>query len=320
MVIEDILTHRVVMITGKGGVGKSLVSAAMGILSARAGHKTLVVELSGQSQMSNFLGGAPGGYTPVKRGERLYTLSVTMAEGMEEYMTRELRSNRVYKMVFHNEYVSPFIKAVPALEDLIFTGKIMDLERDMLGDKPEWDRIIIDGPPTGQGLSLLKVPKAIMDMTRVGPMYKNAKIIQDLLYDPKRTMVCLATLAEEMPINETLEMYAQLKDLGVPVGPMVVNEVRKRLFGPEEAKALGDVHVSPDAPIDNSARETLEELIDATRHLHRREQMETHQIGRLKRVVDEPILFLPRLLSRHLGPEETRFLADWLSNQAQEAP
>lgn len=316
MTLAQLLSRRVILITGKGGVGKSAVSASLGLLGARAGKKTLLVELGGQSVMSTYLGGDRSHYTPTRRGNSLHTITLTPPECMEEYLTRELHSHRLYKMVFQNEYVAPFVQAVPALEDLVYIGKIMDLERARQNNgQPEWDLIVVDGPPTGQGLNLLRVPQAIMDMTRMGPMYKNTRIIHELITDPARTAVCLVTLAEEMPVNETVEMYRVLKgEIGVPFGPVFVNEVRRRYFEGEEIDALETLThsfaESGQGPVD--FREKLGALLDATRAIHRRMELEQHQISRLKEHIHLPVVELPRLLTRLLGPEVLGHLANRL--------
>lgn len=313
MTLAQLLSRRVILITGKGGVGKSAVSASLALLGARAGKKTLVVELGGQSVMSTYLGGERSSYLPSRRGHQLFSVTLTPPECMEEYLTRELHSHRLYKMVFQNEYVAPFVQAVPALEDLVYIGKIMDLERDRLAQgQPAWDLIVVDGPPTGQGLNLLRVPQAIMDMTRVGPMYKNTRIIHDLITDPARMAVCLVTLAEEMPVNETLEMYQVLKgEIGVPFGPLFVNEVRRRYFEGEEIEALESLTHSFTESDRGSAdfREKLGALLEATRAIHRRMELEQHQIRRIKSQVHLPVVELPRLLTRLLGPEVVGHLA-----------
>jgi anion-transporting ArsA/GET3 family ATPase len=306
--------RRVVIVSGKGGVGKSSVTAALAVLAARQGKRVLVVEFAGQCAMAPLLGGPVTGYEEVERRPNLFTLSVTPEQSMEEYLVRELHSRRLYQLVFKNNYIGPFIAAVPGLEDLVSIGKVMDLERAVDRKKrPVWDLILADAPATGQGLNLLRVPKAMMDMTRMGPFYQNTKLIQDMLVDPDRTVLNLVTLPEEMPVNETIEMHRQLaRDVGLRQGYVIVNNLRAQLFTPTE-RALLPVLAERGAAPTAKHPAIVGAVLKTAAELNRRAMLERAYVTRLTSEVALPLIELPALARRNLGPAEVELLAEYLA-------
>lgn len=310
--------RRVIVVLGKGGVGKSSVTAATAVLAASSGMKVLVVELAGQCAMQELLGGPGGGYEPVERRPNLFSLSVTPEESMEEYLVRELRSKQLYRLMFKNPYVAPFIDAVPGLDDLMSIGKVMDLEREKAPNDPErarWDLIVVDAPSTGQGANLLRVAKAMMDMTRMGPFYQSTKLIHDMLTDPRKTVINLVTLPEEMPVNETVEMHRALqRDLDIRQGYLIVNSVREPVVDAGHDKWLRRLYERGPSP---SAREpdAIRALLRTALELQRRALLERGHIARLAAEVSLPMISLPLLAVRNLGPNEIDALSARLSHE-----
>jgi len=318
-VSHEMFRRRVIILSGKGGVGKSTVAAALASLAAREGKRTLVVELAGQTAMTTLLGGAPGNYEEVERRPNLFTLSVTPEQSMQEYLIRELHSKRLYQLLFKNHYVAPFIAAVPGLEDLVSIGKVMDLERavDRRGH-PRWDLIVVDAPATGQGLNLLRVPRAMMEMTRMGPFYQNTKLIYDLLIDPTRTLLNLVTIPEEMPVNETIEMHRMVRrDIGVPQGYLIINNCRGELFTPSEQALLAKVASIGPAP-DATHPRVAGAVLRTGLELNRRAQLEQAYVTRLQAEIALPTLKLPLLPRRNIGPQEINYLAEQLADKMAE--
>ncbi len=307
-------TRRVIIVSGKGGVGKSTVAAAIGVAAARLGKKTLITEVAGQETMAQLLGGKPSGYNVVERRLNLYTLSITPARSMQEYLVRELHSSLLYQLAFKNRFVAPFINAVPGLDDLVTIGKVMDLERTRTREGlPAWDIIVVDGPATGQGINLLRVPKAMMDMTGSGPFYRNTKLIHDMLIDPEKTLVYLVTLPEEMPVNETLETYQRIqREIAVAVGGVIVNHLRAAQFSDADLERLEAVAQAMTPPRDRKG-EVLLEVLESLVQLDRRARLEHTYLARLEAGVPLPTITLPALPTRDLGPVDIDALADHLA-------
>lgn len=311
--------RRVLINSGKGGVGKSTLTAALALLAARSGKRTLVVEMAGQCSMAQLLGGDSAGYEIVERQPNLFTLSVTPEQSMEEYLVRELHSKKLYQLIFRNRFTGPFVSAVPGLEDLVSIGKVMDLERalDRKG-RPSWDIILVDAPATGQGLNLLRVPRAMMEMTRVGPFYNNTRLIHDMLMDPFRTLLNFVTLPEEMPTNETIDMFRHVhREIHVPMGYVFVNHLRAQPFSLEEAQQLRYVRASA-RDVSTAAHgagltDAVGALIRTVSELNARALLERSYVTRLQAEVALPLICLPALPTRNLSFPEVETLSHLLA-------
>ena len=201
---------RVVLVTGKGGVGKTTVALAIALRYAERGLSTVLVETAGAEQIPEIFGVEGQGYTPTQVAPGLWTLRLTPEEAIEDYVVQQVRFRRLYAMVFKNRVMGPFIDAVPGLHDAVQLGKIFDLHRESAGGRPRWDRIVVDAPATGHGLTMLGSARSLMDLTRAGPLHDGVKQVQDVIGDPQRTGVVLVSLPESLPVNETIELGARL--------------------------------------------------------------------------------------------------------------
>ncbi len=218
-------SRRVVLVSGKGGVGKTTVSVALALAAARQGKRVLLCETQGATRVPSIFGRPSKGYEPMHVATNLDTLSITPAAAIEEYVLLQLHFHRLYRMVFRNRIMGPFVDAVPGLHDLVQLGKVWFAERETVAGKPRWDLVVVDAPATGHGLTMLGAPRAMMDLTASGPFYENAKLIADLVEDPARTALLLVSTAEEMPLRETVDLYARLGHMQRLVGGAVLNEV-----------------------------------------------------------------------------------------------
>lgn len=317
MSAPDLLERRVVIVLGKGGVGKSVVSAALGLKAARAGKRVVIAELNGAESMATLFDRTAVGYTGGKLTENLSAISITPGQAVEEYLLRMLRFRLLYEVVFRNRYIEPFMNGVMGLSDLISIGKVMDLEWARVdgsrGPEPQgppaYDMVIVDAPSTGHGLSLLGAPQAMMDVTRVGPLYNNARMIRELLADRDRASVLLVTLPEEMPINETIELHDKLREkVDIDIAGVVVNGVLSELFsGSTEAACWDELRELAPSCGERGRRA----IADAERSLRDRARAEQH-IARLRSNLDLPVAEVPLLARRDLDPEALQQVGSYL--------
>ena len=214
---------RVVLVTGKGGVGKTTVALALALRYAERGLSTVLVETAGAEQIPEIFGVEGQGYTPTQVAPGLWTLRLTPEEAIEDYVVQQVRFRRLYAMVFKNRVMGPFIDAVPGLHDAVQLGKIFDLHRESAGGRPRWDRIVVDAPATGHGLTMLGSARSLMDLTRAGPLHDGVKQVQDVIGDPQRTGVVLVSLPESLPVNETIELGARLGESRALLRGVVLN-------------------------------------------------------------------------------------------------
>jgi anion-transporting ArsA/GET3 family ATPase len=216
---------------GKGGVGRSVISATIARMAADVGKRVLVCEINTKERMPSLLGGRkPAEIKELDRiwqiDERIWTVNLEPWSAMKEYIVQVLRLRLVYNLVFENKLMRQFLRAVPGLQELVFIGKIwFHVEDDKIDKLPRFDLVIVDAPATGHGLALLRIAKVILDISPPSPMRKAAEKIHDLLTDPRQTAINLITLPEEMPINETIELHSKLTaEYNFPVGSLWVNQ------------------------------------------------------------------------------------------------
>lgn len=296
---------RVVLVTGKGGVGKTTVSAALAVAAARSGKRTILCETSGNTVVPGLFGRPSRGYETIELAPNLYTLSITPEAAIEDYVVQVVKFRRLYQMVFRNKVMGPFVDAVPGLHDLIQLGKVWDLERLRSGGRPTWDLIVVDAPATGHGLTMLHAPRGMMDLTVAGPFHANAGLVAGLVEDPARTSLVLVALPEDLPVNETLELYDRLGELQPLVRGVVLNEVHPPPV--------------PDVAAYLRLRGALWEQADAAGHEAvkladlgvARAAAERHAAQRLARV-PAPLVKLPFRFRRDLGPGDFEAFADRL--------
>lgn len=224
------LERRLQFVTGKGGVGKTTVAAALALVLARRGRRTLAVEMDAAGRLPALLGGTAS-TTPQEIRPGLHVLAVDGRTALEEYLGMIIPVKRLLASVFQSRVYQYFVAAAPGLKELMTVGKIWyEATREEAG-RPAWDAVVVDAPATGHGLQYLRMPQAAMEAFGAGLVQREASRVVELLQDARTTAVHLVTLAEDMPVTEALEAHAQLTGpLGMPVGAVVVNRVHHRRF------------------------------------------------------------------------------------------
>lgn len=209
--IAALSDKRLLIVTGKGGVGKTTVSAALALESARSGKRTLVCEVNTKERVTQLLGKPEVGPEVTSLEENLWAVNVRPEEAMREYALMVLKFESIYSAVFENRVVRYFLRFIPSLQELVLLGKILYHLREKRSDGSfRFDRIIIDAPATGHAITFLSVPQVIIDTVPPGAMSSDAAWMRDLLVDRNTTAAVLVSLPEELPVNETLELHQAL--------------------------------------------------------------------------------------------------------------
>lgn len=308
--MNGLLQRELVVVGGKGGVGKTTIAAAMGLSLARTGVATAMVEMTGSGSLAGLFGEDGPCYGGVEVEPGLHAFSISAEQAVEEYLVRQLRFRLLYDLVFGNRFIAPFMNAVMGLSDLISLGKVMDLgwEEDGSGT-PRFGWRIIDAPATGHGLTMLRSPRAMMDVARGGPLYHNAKLVDDLLSDASRSALVLVTLPEELPVNETLEMAEAVVDGGwIHLAAVVINGVPLEPLTPVQEQAYRAFLDDRSSRLGGQAGRALREV---ERMLARRRRVEA-QIARLRDALDVPLVEVPLLPASVVGPGALGEIADHL--------
>ncbi|MEN0066303.1 MAG: ArsA-related P-loop ATPase [Myxococcota bacterium] len=236
-----LIDHRLVVVLGKGGVGRSTVSAALAVAAAEAGKKVVIAEL-GEAAVPPLFGmtGRSFAFRAARPGVDVWSL--TVPECLEEFAARKLRLPPFARRVVRNRLVTTFVDAVPGLHDLMLLGKIENLISDPRRGDPVYDLTILDAPATGHGLTLLQAARTMTDVTRAGPFYELAKAIEVFLADRDRTATVLVTLPEALPVSETSELADQLVEEGYQPHTIIANGVQDDPLPPPPS--LDAVHAS----------------------------------------------------------------------------
>ncbi len=294
--------RRFVIVTGKGGVGKTTVCAALAVHLAQRGKRVLVAMCNAKERLSAMLGSDLIGADVSNVAQNIWAVNMDPERAVEDYGLMTLKSRTVFKLLFDNKYVRTFFSAVPGLHEWAMLGKAWwhTTETDETGAL-KYDTVILDAPATGHGLDMLRVPKVIVDVVPPGLLRRDAERAWALFQDPKACAVVLVTLPEEMPTTETIELAAALGELQLPIAQIVVNGVLPPLFSRPEREALEKHAEGGTAPGDAA--------IDAGKHRATRERVQAESLGRLAKELPISPSFLPLLFEDAANPAAIRELA-----------
>ncbi len=282
--------RRLIVNTGKGGVGKTTISAAMAVAFANRGARVLLMELNVRDRLGSMFGKPPVGDEVVELAPRIWAVNTTPAASMREYGLMVLKMKALYRAVFENKLVEKLLRVIPGLPELVMLGKATyHVEERNEQGRPVWDVVIVDAPATGHGMFLLQIPQVISSAISTGRMANEARAMVDLLRDPERTAINLVTLPEEMPVNETIELRQRLADeLAVSVGAVVANGVFSRTLPPDEASIVAELANTHAEPTDDVGA-----LLGAALFREARCDLQAHYLDRLSRELPLPVLEVP---------------------------
>lgn len=238
---------RIIFVSGKGGVGKSLVAAAIAYDQAQMGRRVLLAEIGETSYYQDFWGLPAVGHEPVASG-RGFDLALWSGEtSLREYVLFYLKMERLYKLFFENKVMRALVNAAPGLAEIAILGKITSGLRKV-GPPLDYDLIVVDSYATGHALALFHSPKGLMEAVKFGPMGHHSREMLAVLENESLTGYEVVTLLEELPVVETLEFKQQLKaELGVEpqviankVMPLPASEAELKALSAAEPRGLGE--------------------------------------------------------------------------------
>jgi hypothetical protein len=309
---------RLLIVAGKGGVGKTVVSATVARAAARCGLSTLVIEVEGKSGLPTMFGQsaldydaavlAPGG-GPQGEGE-VRARTLTPDEALLDYL-RDHGLSRISKRLVSSGALDVVATAAPGIKDILILGKVKQLERS--GDA---DLLVLDAPAAGHAITFLRSASALLDTVRVGPINAQARDVIEMLTDHERCRVMLVTLPEETPVNELVDTAFSLEDrVGVGLGPVVVNglydEVPGLAVDPEAAAVAAGTTLRPGEAA---------ALAEAAAFRRDRMALQDEQTGRLAEQLPLEQIRLPYVFTSEIGPAELDRLADRLLAEVDALP
>jgi anion-transporting ArsA/GET3 family ATPase len=295
---QDLFERRVLFVVGKGGVGKSTIAAMLAVAFAARGKRVLLAQMGPGQRLGEVLGVDGGADTPAEVFPGLCFLTIDGETALSEYLALVLPVKRIQKMVVGSKLYHHFVAAAPGLKELMTVGKIWYEEQLESARGRKWDAIVVDAPATGHSLQYLRMPAAAHEAFGAGLVQREARKVLDLLGDPARTAVCPVTTAEEMPVNETTEMYEQLRDrLHIPLGVLFVNRVHTAPLTPDAVPAPSE-----------GAAPLVADVLRCGREEAGWAAINAHYLARLRSSVAMPTVELPFLFCEEFGLPEVRQL------------
>ncbi len=309
--LADVLHRRLVFVTGKGGVGKTAVTLALAAAAARAKRRVLVVEVNPYGRIGEYVGGRTLTAEPVEIAPDLSVASIVPSVIMEEFVHGILRIRALTRRLLESHTFRVVTAAAPGLEDFLTLVRIARWEDARAGlrrGRRQFDLVLVDAPATGHSVPLLGTPGSLLKMLPFGPLAARARELALLLGDRDRTAVAIVARAEEMAINETLELAGALLRLGIEILPPVVNAVSPLRFTPAEIRRVRGE--PPDLP------PALRPYAAAARFSVARQRGAERQVRRLGRALARKPVCLPQVPARRFGLAAIEQLADSLSPPA----
>lgn len=306
-----LLDRRLLFVTGKGGVGKTTIASALGVLAARQGKRTLVCEFDAKGNLADFFGSDPTSFEPTEVLPDLFAMSMDTEESLKEYLRLQIKVPLLAKIGPLARTLDFVANAAPGVKEILTVGKVAWEVRE-----DHYDLVIADAAASGHVVAQLGAPQAIGELVKVGLIREQTSWLSEILDDPATTGAVLVSAPEEMPVSETLELSERIRaETNVDIATVAVNRVLPELFGrgeevvfealaaPAERERLDAVVGHPTQPLFDAAR--LAVTLRRTRAEH---------LDRLRRELpaDIPLAYVPELFSRSHGSRATHQVAEAL--------
>jgi anion-transporting ArsA/GET3 family ATPase len=305
--MSDLFEKRLVIVTGKGGVGKSTVALALGLAAAARGKRTILCEVGAQERLSRVFHRAEVGFHEVEMAENLWAISVDPDQSMREYVLLQLKVKAMRDLLFRSRIFTYLAAATPGLKELVTIGKLWELaqpDRKVKGGR-SYDLVVVDAPATGHGVGFLQTPRTFASIAKVGPIRAQAETLDAFICNHRKTGVAIVALPEEMPVNETAALEADLAvEVGVAVDRIVMNALYPERFSIDEEQRLAEVAEGKDGLVRAACRAGVSQS--------RRARAQREQLARLVELTESPVATLPFLFEPELGVDEARVLAEEL--------
>jgi anion-transporting ArsA/GET3 family ATPase len=281
--------RKLLVVTGKGGVGRSTVTAALAVAAARAGKVAVALELDGNGALPPLLGVGGREFEPRHTPAGPYVSSFSVYGCLEDFGRRKLRMGPLASVVFQARVVHTLIDGIPGLHDALQLGKLQNLVAEPAPGDVAFDLGVLDAPATGHGLTLLAAAETLAELTRVGPFYEEARVIDAFLADPARTGVVVVALAEDLAVREAIDLIDALPGGGRTLAAVVVNRVVPPVLADDAVSA------ALSAAARAGGRDDVAALAAATHDRSRRQRDALAWLGRAleERGVTAPIATLP---------------------------
>ena len=306
--MKQLFDRRFLVLAGKGGVGRTTVAVALARAATRRGKHVLLAQTNAPDRLARLLGsGTAIGPIVTPIDERLSAVNMNPKVALHEYGVMLLKYEPLYRALFENKAMRSFLGAFPGLDYWSMLGKAWWHTTERKNGRAKYDLVLLDGPASGHATAMLHIPDAVKSAMPKGPLARDAALARALLSDEKQTSIVLVTLPEELPARETSTLARDIRDLRMPLGPLVINAMPP----PEATDPALDKLLA--ANVDSPPPAELAGLLAGVNVLAARRRDADRIVAGLANDPGLPMIQLPRLPSNDLGPEEIGHLANLLA-------
>lgn len=309
-----LLDRRLLFVTGKGGVGKTTVASALGLLAAGQGKRTLICEVDAKGNLSDFLGLGPLRFTPTPVEDRLSAMAMDTEESLKEYLRLQLKVpllSRIGPLARTFDFVA---NAAPGVKEILTVGKLAYEVREH-----NYDLVLVDASATGHVVGQLASPVAMSELVKVGLVRQQTDWMLQLLTDPATTGVVVVATPEEMPVNETLELLDRLDaETDIDIAAVVANRVLPELFARGEEEIFNRLAAEPGrSHLVDATAPAVETVLDAAQLATDLRRTRSVHLSRLRTEMAAgiPLIYVPYLFGRAHGMRSTRQVAERLAEE-----